>query len=361
MSEHQDLVEKEVRVKQKLWARASARWMTAVRSSARRRRNRRRLAVAQVPSAQSSAVSLHDMVSAVTQSASVPSSPRPSTVRDPETRGDYSSHRLQSHNAGSAISLHSPMDPETSSPPAYIHGRSPISSPAKLDGSREAYSIDDESPHSLLPPDNEDQPEYPMPVFDDLMPYDASFHAAHVATDDKNLLARMAHMASAPPSTTDEGGSSQLVISAPVWDDDEEVLDGAIDDTHVDIHPASSPPCELPPSISSSGALFPPPPSKGKMAAPSFYDYPYSFEVEPEMEPSAPPFEEHGPNAPPLEDTAIVPSAPALLDEPSPSAPDWDGEEEDIGQGHDQDLDPPNQPSTSDPMAVDSPLPSYLA
>jgi hypothetical protein len=62
------------------------------------------------------------------------------------------------------------------------------------------------------------------------------------------------------------------------------------------------------------------------MAAPDFYDYPYSFEedvgsLQPEAEPSAPPFEEH---SPPLKDDQMVPSAPPLPDELLPSVPEWD-------------------------------------
>jgi len=146
-------------------------------------------------------------------------------------------------------------------------------------------------------------------------------------------------MVSAPPSAPDQGGSTELVISAPVWDD--QVPEGDYP------HGASRDP---PPSPH----VFPAPPSKGKMAAPDFYDYPYSFELDFEAEPSAPPFEEHGVSAP-------VPSAPPLLDEVSPSAPDWDGGDEGIGQGHDRDIDPPHlQPSPST-SPTDSVLPSYLA
>jgi len=61
---------------------------------------------------------------------------------------------------------------------------------------------------------------------------------------------------------------------------------------------------------------FPPPPSKGKMAESSFYAYRSSFEefselIDPELEPSAPPFE--APSAPGL-DMTMLPSAPPLAD-----------------------------------------------
>jgi hypothetical protein len=197
------------------------------------------------------------------------------------------------------------------------------------------------------------------------IPYEAPYHTGHVATDDKTVLSQMVHMVSAPPAAADEGGSSSFVISAPVWHDEE--LEGIIDDTQdLDLPNAPSPPRVQPTSVSSP-PLFPAPPSKDKMAAPNFYDYPYSFEedigsLDPESEPSAPPFEGHGPSAPPLEDAGMVPSAPPLPDEPSPSAPDWHLEE-DEQNSHDPERDQHLQPfpSTSVPVTVVGFLPSYRA
>lgn len=72
----------------------------------------------------------------------------------------------------------------------------------------------------------------------------------------------------------------------------------------------------------STPSPFPPPPSKGSLFAPNFYDYPYAFEdmeienLEPELGPSAPPFEET-PSAPLVDehDLGLVPSAPPMLDD----------------------------------------------
>jgi hypothetical protein len=93
---------------------------------------------------------------------------------------------------------------------------------------------------------------------------------------------------------------------------------------------------DSPHQSTSTPSPFPPPPSKGSLLAPNFYDYPYTFEdmeienLEPEFGPSAPPFEET-PSAPLVDehDLALVPSAPPMLEDddfyvnesPVPSAP----------------------------------------
>ena len=132
-------------------------------------------------------------------------------------------------------------------------------------------------------------------------------HVAHVATDDKSLLAHLAELASSPPLSVDcvETSSSALVVSAPVWQDEE------IEDFPCDLGRSSSISMPMSPF---PAPLFPPPPSKEKMAAPAFYDYPYSFEditLELEAEPSAPPFEDP-PSAPPTNNTDLTPSAPLM-------------------------------------------------
>jgi len=137
-------------------------------------------------------------------------------------------------------------------------------------------------------------------------PHIAGLHAAHIATDDKALLARLADLAERPPETSIDVGSSHQV-SVPLWEDEQ--LDG--------FHrmPESS---EFDTSCSSP---FPPPPSKGKMAESSFYAYRSSFEefsgmIDPELEPSAPPFE--APSAPGLDAMTVLPSAPPLADNEFP-------------------------------------------
>ena len=365
-SEHQELVVKEARATQKIWAKASARWKANIRSSARRRRNRRLVNGAQTPSHRSSSVSLHDIAPPVTFHSTPTSSPRPSTVSAPDARNSISLDTSVTPDTRQVISVLPPIDPEPSSPPAYIHSRSSTTpNPEKLHNSREAYRIDNDPPESfsnITHDDDENHPQYTVSMGDDPMPYDDSYHAGHVATDDKTVLARRAHMASAPPIATDEAGPSTLVISAPVWHDEE--LE-AIDDTQH--HDQSGPS-----SLSLGHHIFPAPPSKDKMAATDFYDYPYSFEddvdpLELEAGPSAPPFEEHNADASLLEDSNMVPSAPPLPEDPLPSAPDWDWQDDDERNtdGHDLHEDGSQQddhfPSDSVPTTVTRNLPSYHA
>jgi hypothetical protein len=359
-SEHQDLVVKEARAKQKIWAKASARWKANIRSSARRRRNRRLVDGAQTPSNRSSSVSLHDITSLMTPRSTPTSSPRPSTVSAPDARNSISLDTSVVPDTCHATSALPPIDPELSSPPAYIHSRSSTTpNPEKLHNSHETYRIDNDPPESFSHITHEDHPQYTVSIGDDPMPYDDSYHAGHVATDDKTVLARRAHMASAPPIATDETGSSTLVISAPVWHDEE--LE-AIDDTqHHDQSGASSLPL--------GHHIFPAPPSKDKMAASDFYDYPYSFEedvdsLEPEAGPSAPPFEEHNADVSPLEDSNMVPSAPPLPEDPLPSAPDWDWQDDErITDDDDLHESGSQQDYSSDsgPTTVARNLPSYHA
>ena len=167
----------------------------------------------------------------------------------------------------------------------------------------------------------------------------------------------MAELASSPPPSevSVETPSSTLLVSAPVWRD-EEIEDFPCDpggslSTFI---PDSPPPVPL----------FPPPPSKEKMAAPTFYDYPYSFEditLEPEAGPYAPPFDDPS-NTPPTNNIDLTPSAPPLMDtdyfmEPSASAPPCDlGPDDDQLPLHDG----AEQEDSSHPAAICMIPPVYL-
>lgn len=135
-------------------------------------------------------------------------------------------------------------------------------------------------------------------------------HDAHVATDDKALLAHLAGLASEPVSE-----SSGVEVSAPIWDDEQIEADLI---SSIDQAPEAS---TCPAALS-----FPPLPSKGKMALPDFHKYPLTFEEMVELGedpgPSAPPFEE-GSSIDLQDDPPLMPSAPPLLDEEDfhPSAP----------------------------------------
>ena len=179
-----------------------------------------------------------------------------------------------------------------------------------------------------------------------------SLRAAHVATDDKTLLARLVDSTSRPPeeTSTDTLDACDTLVSAPAWHDELEEIppDLIISNDHPPICPASS--------------LFPPLPSKEHIFTGDLYDYSFSFEgtgaLEPE--PSAPPF--HLDSAPPsLDDHQIVPSAPPLLDDTEflvdvhPSAPQFDmGDENSAGQDHDRMSSTSGLPSSDIPSSSTS-------
>lgn len=178
----------------------------------------------------------------------------------------------------------------------------------------------------------------------------SSNHAAHVATDDKALLARLADLASQPfPDDSMAGPAGDHQVSAPEWRDEElEEAIAATQENGADNDAQASPPPSSP---------FPPPPSKANLASPNFYDYPYAFEeagFEPELGPSAPPFESQGYDAREHDIPPIVPSAPPMLEdedfyaELAPSAPP--STEVDGHDGGDH----PDGPQASAPSAPDN-------
>ncbi|KAK2461462.1 hypothetical protein APHAL10511_005925 [Amanita phalloides] len=247
--------EKARKATQVFWARATARWRANVRYAARQRRGKRG-AVVRLPHAlNSSLVSLPRQ-----EESSSPATP-PQQVQD---TGSASTAETEGRPLER---VPSPDLSGPSMPPAY------------------QYSSHDSSTRS---------PETPA------LSSGPSLSLYHLATDDKVVLAQMVDLASAPPAED----SATTGVSAPAWPDEGEFL---VEDEHC---------CDVganPPIGSSS--LLPPPPSKGKLAL-GYFDYHYSFDdIEPELGPSAPPFEE-----------AIEPSAPPLsLDAPpqDASAPVW--------------------------------------
>ena len=132
----------------------------------------------------------------------------------------------------------------------------------------------------------------------------SSLHVAHVATDDKAILRQMEVLSSQPPM---EPGSSDVCGSAPVlYEDDVRSLE-----------------YEDAPELGPSLVGFPLPPtalssSKGKAAALEYYDYD-DLNVEPDLQPSAPPFEAENPilpSAPPQDEAQPLPSAPLEIVDP---------------------------------------------
>jgi len=150
----------------------------------------------------------------------------------------------------------------------------------------------------------------------------SNLHAAHVATDDKAVLRRMEVLSSQPP--TEPGSSCDVHGSAPVlYEDDVESLEYE-DPSEI----VPSPGFPLPPTSLSS--------SKGKAAALEYYDYD-DLNVEPDLQPSAPPFEADDPivpSAPPPGETQPHPSAPPDIPDSGddPTVPIDDGLPQQLGE-----------------------------
>ena len=311
-----NMAEKESKAKLKVLARATARWKANIRHAARQRKGKRvvtaRSSLPYQPShssnhSRSPTVSLHSRNSS--RRSSVVS--LPDEVSQPIIAERPSSMSLPLD----AISTPT-ISPIATSPPAYHHdgqalpaNYSNISDATSTSLDRQSSPIRDNSSTSNL------------------------FHAAHVATDDKTLLARLVDLASRPPeeTSTDALDACDALVSAPTWHDELEEIPPSliISNDH--------------PSTCLSSSLFPPPPSKENVASGDLYDYSFSFEgtAALEFEPSAPPF--HLDPTPPLDDHQIVPSAPPLLDDTEcrvdvhPSAPQLDAGEENLtGQDHDR-------------------------
>ena len=317
-------VEKEIKVKQKVWARATARWRANARYSARQRRGKRlstRYSQAQHQSSLSLDAPRGRTAGSISQFSSRQSSRRSSlgSLHDqPRHEEPEPSSSQEQSNMSQPTQIVAPT-----SPPAYqhrgppfiftpddssSHGSSGHTTPSHPGRSRRPSHCSVSAP-SIIPPHPHDTELLP-PV---------QINAAHVATDDKALLARLAELASAPPAEdgTETAGPSEPEVSAPVWQDEE------IDDfshapqTSMDSKPdtaSSSLPVHL-----SLPSLFPPPPSKERLAAAERLEYSFRFDdletAEPECEPSAPPFEEG--STPPMDGDCEVPmaSAPPLLDD----------------------------------------------
>jgi len=295
--------ENESRIKSKLWARATTRWRENVRQSARRRRNTR-LSTSSSYAPNNSTVSLSQTTTSTTPSPrSRSSSLPPSRVSSPEptvsiARSVASSLSRTDHEPHTDIEPPPPSPPPAPPlPPAY-QGRSLSTSDIPQTKDLAQFSLGSspydthiahfDSPCPDSPP--------PSPLETDTTPPNS--HAAHVATDDKAVLRQMEVLSSQPP--TEPGSSCDVHGSAPVlYEDDVESLE-----YEGGSNPVTAPGFPLPPTSLSS--------SKGKAAALEYYDYD-DLSVEPDLQPSAPPFEAENP---------IVPSAPPQGEaQPHPSAP----------------------------------------
>ncbi|KDR85670.1 hypothetical protein GALMADRAFT_234673 [Galerina marginata CBS 339.88] len=352
-----DLVEKEVKAKQRVWARATARWKANVRYSARQRRGIRFTPRLSQAHQSSLSVNSHRSLGRSTSSLRSQASPRSSVTSIPNQLQANEAPVASSSSQEEDVPCVSPAIPV--SPPAYQHpGQIPPIIVSSSSPTTEGYSAD---------PNNFDRSRTPShsSIYPSTTPYDGQsaellsptpLHAAHVATDDKALLARLVEFASSPPEDASEFvGTSDAQVCAPAWHD-EDIEDFAPDLIPTPVHTSDTRSCS--PSL-----MFPPPPSKDRLVAAELYTYPFSFDemesMEAEAEPSAPPFEEE--SSPPLSDSQILPSAPPLSEDGEslqsashPIAPEWDPmeqvEESVSGQDHDRiatQLTPHESPSSS--------------
>ena len=303
------------RAKSKLWVRATARWRENARQSARRRRNAR-LSTASLHAPNNSVTSLHrTMASTPSSPGSVSSSLPPSRASSPtptvSTIHSIPSSQTRSDHEPQTINIEPPSPsppPAPPLPPAYHGGPlllsdiSPAKYPAQLSPGGSPHLTHIDSPLSDSPP--------PSPLESDITPL--NLHIAHVATDDKAVLRQMEVLSSQPP--TEPGSSCDAHGSAPVlYEDDLQSLEYE-DAPELDPPPVGFP---LPPTVLPS--------SKGKAAALECYDYD-DLSVEPDLQPSAPPFEAENPTVPsaPSQDEAqLLPSAPPEILAPGddPTAP----------------------------------------
>jgi hypothetical protein len=312
------MLEKEAKVKQKIWARATARWKANIRYSARQRRGKRiasttRMSQAQQPSSlyqtpDRSLPSTPPVLSrALSRRSSMESLYATSSPIEATTDPPLSLEQEEPPPHSSASPIPSPS-PRASSPPAYQQPLRSISEGLSVIGTGQSPATQH---HKCARCDS-----HCLHTSGDSGTCLPLLHA-HVATDDKTLLARLAQLASSPPtdsSDPSEVESSNPEVSAPFWQDEEldDFTEHSSDPVRSHISSANHPS-----RASSSAPLFPSPPSKGKMAAPAFYDYPYTFEdmtLEPDLGPAAPPFEA-GPSAPPVDDIDLTPSAPPMEDD----------------------------------------------
>ena len=318
--------EKEARNKMQVWARATARWKSHIRQSARRRR-KRQSTVSRGPRPQSSTSSIRPDESAV-------SLPRPSRQPSPSPSAAESTESTAITTAIDTpqrvgLASDSLSQPEPSLPPAYKPGltqrsRSTIHCHANDLNSSSLPSLQ----NSLL----SDPGTPPSISHAEPAPYIPPA-TGHVATDDKSHLRSLGEQASAPPgsatSTTSE--IHAVVLSVPTWDDVSDELEG-----YPELEPYSPPSSvHIPPN-------FPPPPSKAMMAS-SYYEDPGTSMIGPDDD------EPLAPSAPPVDHLEIEPSAPSLADE---------GENEGVGTIAGQVSD--GRPSHSHPLVVSSVTPSSL-
>ncbi|KAG2075166.1 hypothetical protein BDR04DRAFT_1092019 [Suillus decipiens] len=308
--------ESEARGKNRLWARASARWKANIRHSARRRRRRHGLSTRSRPQSPT----LLDPREASTHLPSPVSSQRHSIASVSE---DIGYHVTPIENSLTPTQPLSTSDLSSSrsvlSPPAYMFPVLHVG-PENQGHSQEVSHVPSSDPTShrgSLPGD-----DFPPADHDDIA-YHPS-RTGHVAIDDKTHLSRMAELASAPPviQYNIHDGPSAIHESAPEWHDDFED------------HPSQS--VTAAPSETSlfkvGDSGFPNPPSKSVLSPGYFDGHSYLQDItalDPTSLPSMPPYEAQ-PNVIPFEDTPAA-SAPPISEDDQ-----WEGSAPEASEIYDE-------------------------
>jgi len=348
---------RQAKVAQKKRAKAATRWRAAIKQSVRRRRTHRVSTSSSV-----SQISItyndtdHERPRSVPPSrpisrASSISSSAVSAVGDSSSSTTVIADTSQAPVNSDSIANHEEPPPNIgdvpSHPPAYRSNSTNSDSPLFLsrnNGVASTTEAETPIPGSSNPPSPVSPTDDDEEVRHGEVSYVRIHHAGHVATDDKALLARRAALVSAPPAGDVDSLEHPLAL-VPGIDDIEESVP--------DFLPPPSPSNSVPSYSHSSFSMLPPLPSKGKLAAPTYDDYPCTFGrdtdivgLDPEIGPSAPPFE-YPHSAPPFEDSAsappfdsLAPSAPPSGDDTEvmgPSAPPaWESELGEVTPPHDR-------------------------
>lgn len=332
--------ENEARGKNRLWARASARWKANIRHSARRRRNRRHVFSSGRQSRPQSPILL-DPHEASTH-ASSPVSSRRHSIASVSENVDFHAHPVENSPTPTRPPSTSP-DPSSSrsvsSPPAYMFPalhRYPNIEGCPQEASHAPSGNPTSRRGSLL-----FGHDYP-PAEDDDIHYQPSY-AGHVAIDDKAHLARMAELASAPPVIQDNprGSPSPIHESAPEWHDDFEDHPSQ----PVTVAPSDNSPFEV-------GVLgFPIPPSKSVLSPGYFDGHSYLDDItalDPILLPSMPPYEAR-PNAIPFDET-LTASAPPISEDDQ-AFDHWEGSAPEASDTYCDECEPYHPPAPSLPSS----------
>ncbi|KIK70595.1 hypothetical protein GYMLUDRAFT_282464 [Collybiopsis luxurians FD-317 M1] len=308
------MIEKAIQTRTKVLARATARWKANARQAFRQRRiGRKNISPSDSEEADTTPTISHTHSTVPENESFSPASSRRSSLSSAQTHIiAHTTARSATQSLREVCLVQSSSAPSIPpSPPAYPHH--PLPETTREENKDDSTS----STNSQIRFDNS---SLPSDMHSANQSIQRTAHMAHVATDDKSLLARLDQLVSAPeiPGILDISE-----YPAPVWRDEE--LSDFTQLGHQDTAEASAPSGGVL-SRSNADAMFPPPPThfssseKGKAAESYPFEYSYHssrrysygygesiLDVEPEAGPSAPPFETAldapgmHPSAPPLE------------------------------------------------------------